>query len=199
MDRIIHKITECFIVNQIIPEKQREIYEYCVGVVLETGLFVVTTIIIGMILHQALPAILFLAYFIACLSYTGGLHADKYWQCYIFSMITYLITLVVEVTGNYFNVNPLIANAVFVFCSVTQIVLSPVDSINKQIIEKSDIIRAKIAVMIIFAVFETQYWILWYCKLPGARTIIVSAVLVMVSQIAGKIVNHNCRNSGRYH
>ena len=199
MDRIIHKITECFIVNQIIPEKQREIYEYCVGVVLETGLFVVTTIIIGMILHQALPAILFLAYFIACRSYAGGLHADKYWQCYIFSMITYLITLVVEVTGNYFNVNPLIANAVFVFCSVIQIVLSPVDAINKQITKKRDILRAKFAVTIVFLVFDILYWLLWKCKLPGVRTIIVSATLVMVSQIAGKIVNHNCRNSGRYH
>lgn len=30
-------------------------------------------------------------------------------------------------------------------------------------------------------------------------TIIVSAVLVVVSQIAGDAVNHNCRNSGRCH
>lgn len=49
-----------------------------------------TMLIIGMLFKQFIPTVIFLVFFLSLRKRTGGYHADKFWQCYLLTIITYI-------------------------------------------------------------------------------------------------------------
>lgn len=47
-------------------------------------------LIIGMLFKQFVPTVIFLLFFLSLRKRTGGYHADKFWQCYLATIITYI-------------------------------------------------------------------------------------------------------------
>lgn len=49
-----------------------------------------TMLIISMLFQQFAPTVVFLVFFLSLRKRTGGYHADKFWQCYLMTIITYI-------------------------------------------------------------------------------------------------------------
>ena len=47
-------------------------------------------LIVSVICKQFLPTVIFLIFFLSLRKRTGGYHADKFWQCYLLTIITYI-------------------------------------------------------------------------------------------------------------
>lgn len=45
---------------------------------------------VGIFFEQFIPTVIFLIFFLSLRKRTGGYHADKFWQCYLATIITYI-------------------------------------------------------------------------------------------------------------
>ncbi len=76
--------------RKIIEKSSREYYEYVLITLAEHVIGVGTMLIIGMLFKQFVPTVIFLLFFLSLRKRTGGYHADKFWQCYLATIITYI-------------------------------------------------------------------------------------------------------------
>ncbi|MDE7204570.1 MAG: accessory gene regulator B family protein [Lachnospiraceae bacterium] len=83
------------IVNQmerekIISKSNCEYYEYALIAIVENAITVGTMLLLGLLCKQFLYTICFLVFFLSLRKRTGGFHADKFWQCYLGTVIFYI-------------------------------------------------------------------------------------------------------------
>lgn len=76
--------------KKMIEEGSREYYEYALIIMAERVLAVGTMLILGIIFKQFLPTVAFLIFFLSLRKRTGGYHADKFWQCYLLTIMSYI-------------------------------------------------------------------------------------------------------------
>lgn len=76
--------------RKIIEKPSREYYEYALVTLAEHIIAVGTVLIIGMLFNQFIPTIIFLIFFLSLRKRTGGYHADKFWECYLATVIIYI-------------------------------------------------------------------------------------------------------------
>lgn len=76
--------------KKMIEESSREYYEYALVIMAERIIAVGTMLIIGMIFKQVLQTVAFLIFFLSLRKRTGGYHADKFWQCYLLTIMSYI-------------------------------------------------------------------------------------------------------------
>lgn len=76
--------------KKMIEKNNREYYEYALIIMTERTIAVGTMLVIGFIIKQFLPTVAFLIFFLSLRKRTGGYHADKFWQCYLLTIITYI-------------------------------------------------------------------------------------------------------------
>lgn len=188
MEKIEEKIVNSLIKNNIIDNEQKELYMYCVGTVAEIGLFLIIVITSGILVNQKIPMILFLLYFFLSRGNAGGFHAGSYGTCFVLSVSAYVLALFIE-ASNYIQIPVMTGNLIFLMCSIGQYFLAPVDTPNKPIEDPKDIKKAKVVVALTALGFEFIYWIIWYLNIPGIKTIITCSIIVVLSQIIGKISN----------
>ncbi len=76
--------------KKMIEESSREYYEYVLIIMTERTIAVGSMVVISLIFKQFLPTVAFLVFFLSLRKRTGGYHADKFWQCYLLTIITYI-------------------------------------------------------------------------------------------------------------
>ncbi|MCM1416627.1 MAG: accessory gene regulator B family protein [bacterium] len=76
--------------KKMIEESDIEYYEYALLIMAERVIAVGTMLIISIIFKQFLPTVAFLIFFLSLRKRTGGYHADKFWQCYLLTIMTYI-------------------------------------------------------------------------------------------------------------
>lgn len=76
--------------KKMIEESSREYYEYALIIMAERVIAVGTMLILGIIFKQFLPTVAFLIFFLSLRKRTGGYHADKFWQCYLLTIMSYI-------------------------------------------------------------------------------------------------------------
>lgn len=76
--------------RKIIEKSSRDYYEYVLIILTEHFIAVGTMLMVGMIFKQFIPTVIFLIFFLSLRKRTGGYHADKFWQCYLATIITYI-------------------------------------------------------------------------------------------------------------
>ena len=76
--------------ENIIEKADREYYEYALITMTEHMIAVGSMLMVGMIFRQSVPTVIFLIFFLSLRKRTGGYHADKFWQCYLLTVITYI-------------------------------------------------------------------------------------------------------------
>ena len=59
----------------------------------EHAITVGTMLLLGLIFRHFLPTICFMAFFFSLRKRTGGYHANKFWQCYLGTVITYIVVI----------------------------------------------------------------------------------------------------------
>lgn len=90
VEKMVLKLVNRMERENIIEKTNREYYEYALITMAEHMIAVGSMLVIGMLFKQFVPTIIFLIFFLSLRKRTGGYHADKFWQCYLLTMITYI-------------------------------------------------------------------------------------------------------------
>lgn len=89
--KIAEKIVDIMQMELLIRPEQREYYIYAVLLLIEKWLTLGTIIGIGILKGIIIQTLLFLGVFLSLRKYTGGFHASKFWQCYIGTVVVYIL------------------------------------------------------------------------------------------------------------
>lgn len=90
VEKIVMELVAQMEDRKIIEKSSRDYYEYVLVTLAEHIIGVGTMLIIGILFKQFIPTVIFLVFFLSLRKRTGGYHADKFWQCYLFTIITYI-------------------------------------------------------------------------------------------------------------
>lgn len=90
VEKIVMKLVAQMEDRKIIEKSSRDYYEYVLITLIEHLIGVGTMLIIGIVFKQFMPTVIFLIFFLSLRKRTGGYHADKFWQCYLVTIITYI-------------------------------------------------------------------------------------------------------------
>lgn len=90
IEKMVLKLVNLMETKKIIEKADIEYYEYALVSMAERTIGVGTMLIIGMLFKQFISTIIFLVFFLSLRKRTGGYHADKFWQCYLVTIITYI-------------------------------------------------------------------------------------------------------------
>lgn len=82
--------------QKVINKSSCEYYEYTLTAMIENIVTVGTMLLLGILFGEFLHTICFMLFFLTLRRRTGGFHANKFFQCYIGTVITYIA--VVQVT-----------------------------------------------------------------------------------------------------
>lgn len=90
VEEMVLKLVNQMEVKKIIEKSNRDYYEYVLIMMIERIIAIGSLMIVSVIFKQFFPTIAFLTFFLSLRKRTGGYHADKFWQCYLLTMITYI-------------------------------------------------------------------------------------------------------------
>ncbi len=90
VEEMVLKLVNQMEVKKMIEKSDRDYYEYVLIMMIERIIAIGSLLIISVIFKQFLPTVAFLTFFLSLRKRTGGYHADKFWQCYLLTIITYI-------------------------------------------------------------------------------------------------------------
>lgn len=90
VEEIVLKLVNQMETKNMIEKENRGYYEYVLVIMAERAIAVGTMLVISLIFRQLLSTVVFLVFFLSLRKRTGGYHADKFWQCYLLTIITYI-------------------------------------------------------------------------------------------------------------
>ena len=145
--------------KKMIDRADREQYEYALVTMTERTITVGTILLIGLVFNQFIPTICFLVFFLSLRKRTGGYHAEKFWHCYLMTVITYIaiIQVAVVLSENLFTV--------YVMLSFAVLVIGIIGTVNHPNMDKDELLESK----------------------KAARLCVLMETLVIVALIALKI------------
>ncbi len=90
VEEMVFKLVNRMEIKKIIEKDSSHYYEYALIIMTERTIAVGTMLVIGLIIKKFLPTVAFLIFFLSLRKRTGGYHAEKFWQCYLLTIITYI-------------------------------------------------------------------------------------------------------------
>ena len=95
IERVVKKLVDSMYRNGIIALNQYEEYLYVILGDIETGITVVSILLISIKFHKVFPTIIFLFFLFSLRKRTGGYRMDSFAKCYVGSLFLYGITVFV--------------------------------------------------------------------------------------------------------
>lgn len=95
VDKIVIKMVNLLQDDDLICPSDSEYYKYALITMIEGGITVSTILLLGFICRQIIPTVCFLVFFLSLRKRTGGFHADKFWQCYLGTIATYIVIVAI--------------------------------------------------------------------------------------------------------
>lgn len=124
IEKLVLNLVNQMETKKMIDKADSEHYEYALITMTEYIIMVVTMLLIGAFFHQLIPTICFLVFFLSLRKRTGGYHADKFWQCYLVTVIIYVAIIQVAAV---LSENPI---AVYVLLSIATLVIGTIGTVN---------------------------------------------------------------------
>ena len=90
VEKAVLKLADRMERENIIEKADREYYEYALITMTEHMIAVGSMLMVGIFFHQFVSTVIFLIFFLSLRKRTGGYHADKFWQCYLLTVVTYV-------------------------------------------------------------------------------------------------------------
>ena len=124
--------------KEIIEKEWKEYYFYALVVMVEQWITIVSIVMISLVFRNTIPTIIFLISFFALRKRTGGFHAEKFWQCYIATILTYISIgfIADELSNHKYIVYACVIAAAFVIASIGT-VNHPNMAMNKEELRES--------------------------------------------------------------
>ncbi|WP_448918942.1 accessory gene regulator B family protein [Eubacterium sp.] len=185
MDKFYKKLSLYLSKNQNINKEDEELYEYAAKVAVHGIINIVITILIGIFFGMLKECICFLITFFILRKFSGGLHAGKYINCLISSIILLILALF---TIKYFEQNSyqILFLAILTFSTIMICVFSPNDNKKKSLsfkekkIFKCFSVILSVLILLISLFFISKNNILAYSVGTG---LISTALLLVLSYI----------------
>lgn len=169
----------------ILKAEMREYYIYMLVVISEKWITILSILCLGFLMKKIIPTVLFLLCFIPLRRRTGGYHADKFWKCYLGTLIIYiLIYYLCSIVVCYMNI---------VYCGfiISVFLISMMGTINHPNIAMNvlELQKSKQAArymlglecMVVVAMIILGMQAIYVCYM--AMSIILCAVLMCVAKI----------------
>lgn len=114
VDKIVIKMVNLLQEDDLICPSDSKYYKYALITMIEGGITVSTILLLGLLCRQIIPTVCFLVFFLSLRKRTGGFHADKFWQCYLGTIATYIaIVAIADILSD----KPAVMYALL-FCSI---------------------------------------------------------------------------------
>lgn len=175
----------------MISKEETEHYEYALVTMIERVMAVGSMLIIGAIVKQFIPTLCFLSFFLSLRKRTGGYHADKFWQCYLVTIITYIAITwgVIWLSDNF------VVMCTMLFAAILVIeIIGTVNHPNMDM-DKSELREAKKAARLLVILEVAVIAVLIYLGISNlyisymAVAIILCASLLILAKILKQEVN----------
>lgn len=98
---VSEKIADCFINNHGVEVERRAIIKYGVEITLSTAIGIILVLALGLISHQFVPCLLFLAVINLVKQKTGGYHAKSHFTCSAFTVLICAVDIAIYETLTY--------------------------------------------------------------------------------------------------
>lgn len=139
------------ITNKIIDIKDRDIYIYGLELLISTLFTSLSILILGFFVGELISAIVYLSVYFFLKSYTGGYHAKHYYECYIYSILVFIVLIIIK-NATLSVYQPFIGVLSLMFSMVIVFKLAPVENKNnpktkEEIIKNKKIARRRILVL----------------------------------------------------
>ncbi len=93
IEKMALRIVDQMEMQKIISKSNCEYYEYALIGMVEHAITVGTMLLLGMLFRQFLHTVCFMVFFLSLRKRTGGFHANKFWQCYLGTVIFYIVIM----------------------------------------------------------------------------------------------------------
>lgn len=93
IEKLAFKIVNQMERQKIISKSNCIYYEYALISMVENAVTVGTMLLLGLLFGQLLQTVCFWVFFLSLRKRTGGFHADKFWQCYLCTVVTYIAVM----------------------------------------------------------------------------------------------------------
>lgn len=102
IEKMALKIINQMEIEKIISKSSCEYYEYALIGMVEHAITVGTMLLLGLVFRQFLPTLCFIVFFLSLRKRTGGFHAEKFWQCYLETVIIFSVLIqIVPILSRY--------------------------------------------------------------------------------------------------
>ncbi len=90
IEKMALKLVNQMEMQKIISKSNCEYYEYALIAMVENAVTIGSMLLLGLLFKQFLHTVCFMVFFLSLRKRTGGFHADKFWQCYLGTVIFYI-------------------------------------------------------------------------------------------------------------
>lgn len=177
-------ITDTLIEGGVIADKERGLYLYCFGMLLETAANLLTTLLIGVLLGKPTATLIFMAIFIPLRSTAGGYHCETAGRCYFLSVSVFLSVILLYERLSLFPTIVSVALGAADFIVVA--LFSPVESVHKPLDGKTKRVYRFVSILILFVSLAAAFVLLKSGSSYGCA-VLVTVTASAVSMLAGKI------------
>lgn len=179
--------------KKILNQDNREIYVYALEVVLLNFILLMTLLIISLFGGQYLFFVCYLCFFVPLRVFTGGYHAKKSETCFVMSVASYVLAMIL-VNNNLLLFN----NEIIVFITALLMLLmflySPIENINHPL-EKARKRKNKIIARVIVLIDFTLLIVFYINGMAITSYEIIFILLNGVTFSLGKIENYTERKN----
>lgn len=136
MDKFYKYCSTFLIKNEKICSDDRELYEYAIKILIHAILNIAVTVLIGSFFGMLKECFCLLITFFVLRKFTGGIHAKKYLNCMINSIVLISISLVIIKLCINYNFSKQCFFGVIIISAIILILLSPIENQNKPLSKK---------------------------------------------------------------
>lgn len=195
IEKMALKIVNQMEMQKIISKSNCEYYEYALIAMVENAVTVGTLLLLGMLFGKFLHTVCFMVFFLSLRKRTGGFHADKFWQCYLGTVITYfaIIQIVPILCINPIGMFGMLLIAIILICIIGTINHPNMDMSKSELQESKKAARLVVLmeVMIIAVLVYLKADILYIGYMAVA--VILCAILMCLARIIKQEVRVNER------
>ncbi len=113
-----------------IQDEERDVYAYCIEIILSTAVDFCSVFLIACIFHRILPTVFFLTGFFASRALCGGYHAKHHITCYLSTLANYAFFLLFDYIFRIASHKQIAVWCMLLFSFVTIFLFSPIDHPN---------------------------------------------------------------------
>lgn len=171
---MLHKLAEdisfYLIINKIIDIEDRDIYIYGLELLISTLFTSISILILGFFTGEWVSGVAYLSVYIFLKSYTGGYHAKHYYECYIYSILVFIVLIIIK-NITLLNCQPIIGLFSLFFSTIIVFKFAPVVNKNnpktkEEIAKNKKIARRRILLLGIIVVLgyivKAELMDLWF-------------------------------------